>query len=194
MLEEAWDFDSDQVTITPSELLARLRAIQRAVRNRLKHLPFLLQLDIGLHRVSGQHGRRRVCVHFHGLVWGTRADVKAAMNRFGVGHLGAPGGKAKRVIALLGALRYITKDTRCGYVSFWRRNAFEPSPKLDRLFSYREQLTRQNRRFLLDLFGSITKPDLCIASGLGSEILRGARKRAQAEGWTRSDHWRAVDA
>jgi len=58
----------------------------------------------------------------------------------------------------------------------------------------REQLTRQNRRFLLDLFGSITKPELCIASDVGSEILRQARKRAQAEGWTRSDHWRAATA
>jgi hypothetical protein len=55
-----------------------------------------------------------------------------------------------------------------------------------------EPLTRQNQRFLLDLFGSITKPELCIASGVGSEILRYARERARAEGWTRSDHWRAV--
>src|SRR3954470_17983949 len=48
---------------------------------------------------------------------------------------------------------------------------------LDRLFGYREPLTCQNRRFLLDLFGSISKPELGIASGIGSEILRGARKR-----------------
>jgi hypothetical protein len=95
--------------------------------------------------------------------------------------------------SLSAALRYITKDGRCSSVSF-RRKAFEPSPKLERLFSSREPLTRQNRRFLLDLFGSITKPDLCIASGLGSEILRGARERARAEGWTRSHHRRAVAA
>jgi hypothetical protein len=122
LIKESWDFESDRYTVYHEELLRRVRMAQRTIRNHLRGLDFLLQLDIGFHRTARSYGRR-VCVHYHGIVWGSRADVRRAMKRFGFGFSGARGGCAKLITKTWPrALRYIAKDTRCGYVSF-RRNA-----------------------------------------------------------------------
>ena len=186
VLEEGWDFPSDQWPIDSSELMARLRTIGRQVRNRLRGLPFLLQLDIALHRVAKQPGSRRVCVHFHGLIWGQDDHVSKAMAGFKPGFLGAPGGLSERVYDLRGALAYMSKDPRSAYVSYRKRQPWKPDQPLSRLFSHREPLTRGNRRFLLNLFGDLTKPQLCIASGVGEEVLRRAKALAQAKALPRS--------
>ena len=184
VFREDWDFETDREARSSEELMDRVKAAQRLVRNHLRGLDFLLQLDVGLHRYARSFGRR-VCVHFHGIVWGSRAKICQAMKRFGVGYSGAKGGKAKPVETWPRTVRYISKDTRAAYVSF-RRNAFSPDPRPPRLFGFREPLTRANRRFLLQLFGSLTKPELCLGSGKGAEILRHARQLAKIGGWVRS--------
>lgn len=184
ILCEDWDFETDQEWHNSDDLLGQIQVAQRTVRNHLRGLDFFLQLDIGLHRYARSYGRR-VCVHFHGLVWGPRAGIQRAMKRFGSGYSGARGGQAKPVETWPGTMRYITKDTRAAYVSF-KRNVWSVGQERPRVFSYREPLTRENRRFLLGLFGSLTKPELCLGSGTGAEVLRRARQLAKANGWRRS--------
>jgi hypothetical protein len=184
VLCEDWDFETDQEWHNSDDLTQRLKLAQRTVRNHLRGLNFFLQLDVGLHRYARSYGRR-VCVHFHGIVWGSRAEVQRAMRRFHPGYSGARGGQAKPVETWPGTMRYITKDTRAAYVSF-KRNVWSVGRERPRVFSYREPLTRENRRFLLGLFGSLTKPELCLGSGKGAEVLRRARQLANANGWRRS--------
>jgi hypothetical protein len=181
---EDWDFETDQDWRTPDDLVERFNKSQRTVRNRLRGLDYFLQLDVGLHRNARSYGRR-VCVHFHGIVWGSRAKVRRAMKRFGHGYSGAKGGLAKPIRTWPRTMRYVAKDTRAAYVSF-RRNVWGTDNRPPRLFGFREPMTRHNRRFLIKLFGSLTKPELCLGSGKGVEVLHHARQLAEANGWVRS--------
>lgn len=189
VLQATWDFSGTADPLGPEELRQRLRQIQREVRNRMKKLGFLLQLDVALHRVKGAKNRR-VCVHFHGVAWGGTDEVKAAMNRFHEGFGGAPGGVAMPITVEEDwprILTYIAKDTRCGAVHVLRQR---PEGGKPRRFGHKDPLTRRQRLFLFRLFGDITKPELCIGSGHGAEILRYARKLAADAGWRRSPAWR----
>jgi hypothetical protein len=157
-------------------LADRLPDIVRLTRARLAGLSYLLQLDLAFHRL-GRNYHRTICLHWHGVVWDSRRRVTTALKSFPPGFGGAKGGQKKCVFDLAPALRYIAKDTRAQYVTIPGR--FDDSPT----YHYREQMTRQHLLIQQQIFYEWAKPELCIGSGTGLEVLREAIRRAALKGY-----------
>jgi hypothetical protein len=169
-----------------SHLATNLPIYSGVVRKRFRGVPFLLQLDGAFHRLPG-HDTSLLCLHWHGLAFGPEKKVAMALKQFPPGFGGARGGQKKRVYYREGALAYIAKDTRCGYVTIKPRSG-EARTTIHR----REHLHGPQRLVLLNLFDDWAKPDLCIGSGLGSAVLKRAKQFVAARGYQPFDGTRPV--
>ena len=135
-----------------------LPQLSSTVRNRFRGVPFLLQLDLAIHR-HGRQYRSVVCPHWHGLAWGSRRKVGAIMSKFGTGFGGAPGGRKSPIYNLRGALDYLAKDTRAQYVTVPPREDNHGAR-----FHHTETVTLRHRRLLLEILDEWAKPELCVGS------------------------------
>jgi hypothetical protein len=169
-----------------SHLAANLPIYSGVVRKRFKGVPFLLQLDAAFHRLAG-HDKSLLCLHWHGLAFGPEKKVAMALKQFPPGFGGARGGQKKRVYYREGALAYIAKDTRCGYVTIK-----PPDGEGGTAIHRREHLHGPQRLVLMNLFNEWAKPDLCIGSGLGSAVLKRAKQFVAARGYQPFDGTRPV--
>ncbi len=179
------DFDTavgELACTRPYDRLAgQLERIQRIARNRFRGVDFFLQLDLAFQRLP-RESRTLACFHWHGLAWGKPTQIASALAKFPIGFGGADGGRKKEVYDLAGALRYIAKDTRCRYVTVPAKRGQDGST-----FHHREPLFGPQRLVQLSLFRDWAKPELCIGSGLGANLLARAKKLAQREGFVAYD-------
>ena len=72
LFDEAWDIDPTTCRSLASTFTRLLEEAKRTVRDRLRGLPFLLLLDVAIHRLVRGDGQR-LCLHWHGLGWGDPA-------------------------------------------------------------------------------------------------------------------------
>ncbi len=82
-----------------------------------------------------------------------------------------------------GALAYIAKDNRLGYVTVENFKFRAGSSRWKEWFHHREPLTGPKRLLLMNAFGDLTKPELCAASGVGRDVLAEAKRLARAGGY-----------
>ncbi|MGF9760554.1 hypothetical protein AAII07_35735 [Microvirga sp. 0TCS3.31] len=166
---------------TADDLKRMLKRMRLATSPQLRPHPFLLQADVALRREI--HDFRKVVeAHYHGYLWATRSQISRLTERFGTTVIGAPSFKAKKVYDLPGAFSYSSKDGRLGY-STWRT-----TDRKQEWIHGREPLSPTTRRLLTDLFNDLTKPELCISSGLGTQVLRRAKQLATTYGYRKP--WR----
>lgn len=179
------DFDEELPSYGSSDITNlvtdRLPGLAKIVRNRLRGIAFLVQLDVAVHRLPRDH-HQRLCLHFHGLAWGPTKKIEKALAIFPDGFLGAKGGRKSKAYNLPGWLIYMAKDTRCRYVDI------PPTPgNAQGTFRHRESLHGPQRLMMLKMFDDWAKPELCIGSGVGAEILKAARRIAQDRGYVPFD-------
>jgi hypothetical protein len=173
----------------PSSFLAQHhRRLFDAVQFRMAGVAYLLQLDIAIHRLPASSGQW-LCPHFHGMAFGSGSNVDAALALFGEGFGGAPGGHKVDVQDLGGVLSYIAKDTRCRY-----RTVPKDSFTGRRARHCRERMYGPQLRLLLRLYDDWAKPELCVGSGRGSDILNRAIALAKRRGYVPFDGPRTVAA
>jgi len=165
-------------------LVKNLQRYAALVRKRLRGVPFVLQLDVAFQR-HPNYGAKLLSPHWHGIAFGSKSRVAGALAKFPRGFGEAPGGKKKPVYDLGGAIQYCAKDTRCGYVTFRPLWA-------DQTVHRREHLHGPQRLFLLDFFDEWAKPEICIGSGIGAEILRRAKAVAKKRGYRAYEGKRVV--
>jgi hypothetical protein len=87
---------------------------------------------------------------------------------------------ARRVHDLKGALGYIAKDSRVGYVTV-KNNIFQTERSRE-WFHHRERHFSRQRQILIGMLGDLTKPEVCSASGPAKLVLQEARRTAKARG------------
>lgn len=111
--------------------------------------------------------------HHHAIVFGEKAKIEAKLlKRLSDPNRGRGDSKVYKITTVLdlrGWLEYMCKDPRCTYRMIdWGRNR-----KMRRERMYAPQQT-----YLLHLYGKITKPELCMGSGLGLRIVQRAVEAA----------------
>jgi hypothetical protein len=122
-------------------------------------------------------------VHWHGLIWATAKQIEALKKRLPANRFGAARFHARAVYDLSGALRYVTKDTRFGYRTA-KNFGFQPGSRHEKeWFQFREAIYGPQRRLLIAMVGTLTKPDLCAVSGVGLTVLREAKRLARERGY-----------
>jgi hypothetical protein len=185
IIDDGWTLGTYPVEPSEQAFLNLLRQMRQQTRRLLRGFSYLLEADFALRRYAGT-GHRFIELHWHGLVWANKAQMKAIAKRFSPNRYRAKGLDWKAVYDLSGALRYITKDTRLGYLTVENRG-FGPTPHSQKgWFHYREPLLSSQRRLLLCVFGRLTKPELCTVSGTGNIVLQEARELAKSRGYRRS--------
>jgi hypothetical protein len=171
----------------PSErdLRRMLSRVRRAAQRELRGVPYLLQADFVVRRQTVGY-RIAIEVHWHGLVWASAKQIDALKRRLPANRFGAARFHARAVYDLGGALRYVTKDTRFGYRTAKNFGFRRGSRNEKEWFQFREAIYGPQRRLLLAMTGSLTKPELCAASGAGLTVLRKAKRLAKDRGYGRS--------
>ncbi len=152
---------------------------RREFRRLLSGFSFLAIFDFSLVReprneASGPHDAKFSGLpHHHAIVFGEKAKIEAAVKRRLKDPNGGRGGskvyKITTVLNLRGWLGYMCKDPRCTYrLIDWGK---------DRKMR-RERMYAPQQTYLLHFYGRITKPELCMGSGLGLEIVQRAVETA----------------
>jgi hypothetical protein len=147
------------------------------VRRALKGFAFFAMFDLALLRERKRNGaapgrtpqRFSALLHVHGVVFGERAEIEAALKRrFPDPKKGRAGAKVYKLTNLTELpvwLGYVTKDPRSRY-------RLKDKGKDQRMM--RERMRGPQQLYLLKLYSEITKPELCIGSGLGLKIVQRA--------------------
>jgi hypothetical protein len=154
-----------------------IASYETRLRSVLRRWPFIMMLDLALHRLP-RESSYRMLPHHHGIIFGNKEQIRTGLGRaMGNSLAGAPIYKLKDIYDLKGWLDYVCKDPRCMYVTV--------PPEKDGLatFHHRERLFSSHQLYLLDLYGPYTKPELCVGSGTGSKIRRRANQLAERWGW-----------
>jgi hypothetical protein len=157
----------------PRQVLVARDALAEQVRRAFRGRSYLFILEVALYRTSGSWSWR-FCPHLHGIVWADRKWVLGRSDGFSGGFYGAPPIWTTQ-LRDSGWLAYITKDPRLSYV-WWRQQDGEFQARARRCAG-------REVRLLLQQFQGVTKPELCIASGIGQQILQRARHLAKARGY-----------
>ncbi len=161
------------------ELKSVEKDARREFRRLLRGFAFLAMFDFALIReprseASGPHDIKFSGLpHHHAIVFGEKAKIEAALKRRLRDPNGGRGGakvyKITTVLNLLGWLGYMCKDPRCTYrLIDWGK---------DRKMR-RERMYAPQQTYLLHFYGRITKPELCMGSGLGLDIVQRAVETA----------------
>jgi hypothetical protein len=182
IIDDDWILGTNPVEPSPDDLKGLLVRMRRITGLRLRGVPYVLQADFAVRREVGDF-RPSVDVHWHGLVWADARQIGALRSKFRANRRGAAGFQARAVYHLPGALAYLTKDTRLGYVTV-RNRAFQPESSGGKgWFHHRISLQSRHRQLLLGLVGDLTKPELCSASGAGRGVLQEAKRLAREGGY-----------
>lgn len=171
----------------PSErdLRCMLSRMRRAAQRELSGVPYLLQVDFAIRRYA-ESRRVAIEVHWHGLVWATANQIAAIKKRFPATRFGADRFHARGTYNLPGAIGYMAKETRFGYRTV-KNFGFQPgSWHQKKWFQFREPNYGPQRRLLIAMVGTLTKPELCSASGAGLVVLQAAKRLAKEKGYGRS--------
>ena len=164
-----------------SDISDDIASYETRLRSVLRRWPFIMMLDLAIHRLP-RDSNYRMLPHHHGIIFGNKMHIEAGLGRaIGNGLAGAPIYKLKQIYDLKGWLNYACKDPRCMYVTI------PPEKNGLATFHHRERLFSSHQLYLLDLYGPYTKPELCIASGIGSKIRRRANQLAERSGWVAED-------
>lgn len=184
VLDHDWDLlVNDYTHFDPAELRSVIQTIRQQLQTAFRGTSYLFMVDVSVEREAGLHNNaRRLCLHLHGIVWRDRRKLRAAKRHFAGGHYGAPALKTKLMYDPAGWFNYMSRDQRLGNHWYRERATWE------RLYKRRnEDLYSGQRQHLLRLFRHVTKPDLCLASGLGKQIKLDALRNAKARGYVTPD-------
>jgi hypothetical protein len=177
-----WMFSIFPRNPTEPDLRLMLSRMRRAARRELRGVPYLLQADFAVRRQTVGY-RIAIEVHWHGLIWATAKQIEALKKRLPANRFGAARFHARAVYDLGGALRYVTKDTRFGYRTV-KNFGFQPGSRHEKeWFQRREPIYGPQRRLLIAMVGTLTKPELCAASGEGRVVLQEAKRLAKDRGY-----------
>jgi hypothetical protein len=163
----------------------KLDAVREWIADNLEGFSYLMLIQVGFRRItdierdeSGRRGythRSFVCLHAHGLVWGDEAEIEERFRDM-PHSLGAPGGHRQPLRPGMGWFEYAAGDPR--HVETrrkrWLQRGYEPGLA---------NLTLKLEAKLVRYLHGVTKPDLCVAAGLGRKVLRRSIKQARAEGF-----------
>jgi hypothetical protein len=179
VINDRWnrDLTSFVSAIDLSDWFDRCRTeAETYIRSRFRGYDFLLKFSLGLTQVNDKR-LRFVCLHAHGLIWGRDKKLDRRVHRLEVGLFGLPGGRMDDDDPSDSWIRYITNDPRAK-----TKRATDSEGKL-RSWKRDDYLTQKELVALLDAAGDRQKPSLCIGSGRGKEILKGAVRLASQRGY-----------
>lgn len=177
--DQDWDFDRDEASNPKSSFASFIEKQGRILRDWFRGFDFIFFAELAPHRIARKF-THVFCHHWHGIVLGNDAKLNKIAKAFGEGSDGAPGCVVLSLEdekgGLEGLFEYVTKDPRAQYVTFAKRGT-------RKVLHRPEKLTRSNHSLLIDHYYEYAKPELAIASGLGSKILRRAIAKAKAAGY-----------
>ena len=173
-----WEVPITKQLLEPrAGLLDRQAEYETRVRSVLRRWPFFMILDMAIHRLP-RKGKYVMLPHHHGLIFGNKNEIEEALQKLSTsGIADAPTYLLRDIYYLKGWLKYICKDPRCIYVTI------PPKIEGERPFHHRERMYSAHQLYMLDMYSGYTKPDLCIGSGVGSEIRELAMMLAKQRGW-----------
>lgn len=168
-----------KVSRTAEELHQELIEIGSKVQQKCRNLltgkcDFLLMLEVALIVVNNRE--RFLSVHAHGFAWGNEAIIAKPLKSLPKVLGNVPGGEIKPCRSRLGWLSYITKDPRT-------KSILNQLPGGKWLCPMRQHLTKEDQLTLIEAFGSLTKPEMAFASGVGVPILKAARHSVIGRGY-----------
>lgn len=161
----------------PTRLQDLKAAAFREVRRALQEFAFFGMFDLAILRERKRKGagpgrtpqRFSALPHVHGIVFGERAEIEAALRRrFPDPKKGRAGAKVYKLTKLTEPpvwLGYMAKDPRSRY-------RLKDKGKKPRMM--RERMRGPQQRYLLKLYSETTKPELCVGSGLGLKVVQRA--------------------
>jgi hypothetical protein len=180
VLDKGWDLSVKDFAFTdPTDLRRVIQTIRKQLQAAFRGASYLFMVDVSVERQAHVYqNERRLCLHLHGVVWLDRRKLRAAKRYFAGGHYKAPALKTKFMYDSAGWLNYASRDQRLG--NHWYRVPLDFEERYKRRD---EHLYSGQRQHLLRLFHNVTKPDLCIASGIGKQIKLEALQSAKARGY-----------
>ncbi|MBL0407245.1 hypothetical protein JKG68_25275 [Microvirga aerilata] len=167
ILDNGWDLLINDFTYCePRDLKCIIQQMRKQLQAAFRNASYLFMIDVSVERQARVHrNQRRFCLHLHGIVWLDRRKLRRAKRYFAGGHYKAPALRTKQMYDPEGWLKYASRDPRLG--NHWYRAQLDFEERYNR---YNEHLYSGQRQHLLRLFRNVTKPDLCIASGIGRKI------------------------
>jgi hypothetical protein len=145
----------------------------KLIRSRLRGLSFVMMHQAAIHRVT-EGNQYFVSLHAHGIVRGPKKRLDAIKKSKRQSVFGTKEIVLAPITNLAGCLNYMSRDQRIQYAWAVLRGAYRSKPAP----MYSPQLAR-----IIDLYGDLAKPELCLGSGIGPNILRRALKLAIARGY-----------
>jgi hypothetical protein len=178
VLDHRWDRLVDNYSVvTPADVKLVLDRMRKRLFEAFRGMSYLFMVDVSVERQArAKDNPRLLSLHLHGVVWGDREEVRAKKRYFAGGHYGAPALRTQTITDCDGWLRYACRDQRLGNY-WWKDLGGESYGRRN------EPIYSGQRLHLLRMFRHVTKPDLCLASGVGLEIRRHALGAAKERGY-----------